>query len=785
MRRNPGFVLAAVLTLSIGIGASTAIVSFLNAVLLRPLPVAEPARLVAFARTGGSEALDRYFSYPDFTALADGGKQIDGISAFGLQVVTIGAGEAAESTIGTLVSEKYFDALGVRPAVGRFFTSDEVRPGAPPVVVLGWDKWRRQFNGDPAIIGKTAHVNGQMVTVVGVAPERFNGTISLVAVDVWAPLSLYPVLYPGREMSTPSRWLQVVGRLAPRQTLTSAQAFLKSSRIDLPNARSPHERVVVEPLRGLPGAMDGGGLRTSTLLFVIGLLVLGIASVNVAGMLVARGAARRSEIAMRLALGATRGDLVRQLLVESTCLWLLSAVGGVALAGFLGRRLPSLVPVQEAFPARLGLDLSIDGTVLLISLMLALVTGLTFGLGPALRASRPDLIPALKQQVGGDQQGSSFRSSLVVAQVAASVLLLVIAGVFVRTVQYASSADPGFNPDGVAVASLNLDLPAYPEARGRQFYGDLLQRLGQRRDVEAAAVASVVPLGAAQSTIGIDVPGATEFRQLGTPVPYTAVTADYFRTLQIRLLGGRTFSPSGGGAGEVVVSQSTARRFWPGTDAVGRSIKIAGRTMQVVGVVADVQSEKLGAVPPTFLYLPFEQRYVARAHVFVRGSGDAVRSIGQEVRSLAPNLPLISAKPLRNVIVALMPQRVIAVVTAGLGFFALLLTAVGTYGIIAFNVAQRTPEIATRIAMGATHAQVIAFVLRHGLGLFSVGLAVGVVLATLFSRALSGMIVGRGSLDPVVFGVVALLLTGVTLLASLVPAWRAVRINPMSVLRAG
>lgn len=590
MRRHHGFVLAAVLTLTIGIGVSTTIISFVNAVLLRPLPVQEPDRLLSLARVSDGLEPDRYFSYADYRALSQAVAGRAEIGAFGLQVVTIGVGEVAASTIGTLVSEHYFKVVGVRPALGRFFLPDETVPGAAPVVVLGWETWQRRFNGDPAVLGSTTHLNGQPATVVGVTPERFNGTINLVAVEVWAPLALYPVLYPGQELETPARNLQLVGRAAEGYPLSALQEYLGSEMVKLPSARSQRERPVADRLSSLSGNTRAGALRMSTLFLLVGVLVLAIASVNVAGMLVARGAARRGELAMRLALGASRRDLVRQLLLESILLWLVAAVGGVIVAASIGRRLPHLLPVQDAFPARLGLDLSIDPTVLAAALLLALATGLLSSLSPALRASRLDLVPALKQRdSGGDLQGSSFRGVLVVAQIAVSVLLLAITGIFIRTIQHAASVEPGFSTEGVFVATVNLDLPGYPEHRGQHFYAELVARLQQRPGVAAAGVASNVPLGGARSTIGISVPGAPS---AGTemPVPYAAVTPDYFATLRIPLLKGRVFAATDGAADArvAVVSAATARRLWPGEEAVGQSIRIGGDPVQVVGVVADV-----------------------------------------------------------------------------------------------------------------------------------------------------------------------------------------------------
>jgi predicted permease len=791
LKTQPGFTLTALLTLMLGIGGTTAMFSFLNGVLLRPLPVHEPDRLVAVSAKPFDGPREQYFSYPDYETLRKEASGLTGLSAYGLQTFSIGVGEAATTTVGSFASANYFSVLGITPARGRFFLAEEGEPGGELVVVLSHDLWKRRFRADPSIVGQTTHVNGQPVTVVGVAPERFNGTISLIGIDFWVPASTYPRFLPGHDIQAPSRWLQVFGRLAPGVEPERVEASMSAAARRLQatgNTRGFRiQGIATEPLQGLVGSARGGAIRVSTLLFVTALLVLAIASINVAGMLLARAAARRGEIAVRLAVGADRGRILRQLLTESALLWVLGGIWGVLLSFWLVRLLPALVPVQQAFPARIGLDMGIDARVLAFTLALSLVTGIAFGLSPALQALRIDLVSTLKDRAGSGQRISGTRSTLVVVQVAASLLLLVTAGLFLRSVHYAYVSDPGFDPDGVAVGAVDLEhIQGYSDARGREFYRTLVERLQARPEVQAVSLASDVPLGGSQATIGIQARTAAAPSEAPRSVPYAVVSPGYFRTLRIPLLRGREFTLQDREKATpvAVVSEAMARDLWSGADPIGKTFDIGSTTVQVVGVARDVQSRTMGEVPPSFLYLSFEQRYASRMNVLVRASGQPVRIIGEEVRGLDPNLPLTVARPLREMIVALMPQRIIATLMATFGFFGLLLAAVGIYGIIAYSVAQRSREIAVRMAVGAQLTDVLRLVLRQGIALVLVGVGIGLAAAFAVAGALRNSLAGRSAIDPVVFVGVVLTLLCVTAIACYVPARRAGRVDPMLVLRS-
>jgi putative ABC transport system permease protein len=791
LKKQPGFALAALVTLMLGIGGTTAMFSFINAMLLRPLPVHQPGELVSLYAQPVEGPREPYFSFPDYEALRNEGTGAAGLSAFGLQPFSIGVGEAAATTVGAFASANYFTVLGITPGHGRFFLPEEGKPGSEPVVVLSHDLWKRRFGEDPSIVGKATHVNGQPVTVIGVAPARFNGTISLVGIDFWVPTSAYPQLLPGRDLRTPSRWLQVFGRRAPGVQPERLEASLTAAAKRFPNvgdARGSRlQGISVEPLQGLVGEARQGAWRVSTLLFVTALMVLAIASINVAGMLLARAASRRGEIAVRLAMGANRGRLIRQLLTESALLWTLGGLCGVIFAFWLVRLLPALIPVQQAFPMRVGLDLRLDGGALAFTLALSLVTGITFGLSPALQSLKLDLVSTLKDRTTSGQRSSGRRNTLVVAQVAASLLLLVVAGLFLRSVQHAYASDPGFDPDGVAVGAVNLEhIQGYSEARGREFYETLVQRLEARPEVQAVSLASNVPLDGSKALIAIRDPGAADGGDGTRTVPYSVVGPGYFRTLRIPLARGREFTAADRDKATpvAVVSETMARKLWSGTNPVGRTLQIGATTVHVVGVARDVESQSIGEAPASFLYLSFGQRYTSRMNVLIRSSGQPVRIIGEEVRGLDPHLPLAVARPLREMIVSLMPQRIIAILMGTFGFFGLLLAAVGIYGVVAYSVAQRSREIAVRIAVGAQLGDVIRLVLRQGITLVVVGVGVGLAATFSVSGMLRGSLAGRSAADPLVFAGVVVTLLSVTLSACYFPARRAARIDPMLVLRA-
>lgn len=790
--RQPGFTIAAVLTLALATGGAAAMASLVNALLFRPLPVDRPAELVAISQRSAGGETERYFSLPDVEALREADGAFAGLTSFALQGFSAGTGEAAANVLGAFVTQDYFAVLGLRPARGRFFAADDERPGAAPTVVLSHDYWQRHLGGDDSTVGRTLHLNGQAVAIIGVAPAGFQGTMSVVGTEFWVPAAARAVLLPSEASVRMGRWLQVIGRLGPGVEAARAEASLASVAPQLGPAQAGRGRgawaVTVEPLRGTMGEGRTGLAAVGALLLGAALLVLAIASINIAGMLLARAATRRSDVAIRLALGAERGRVLRLLLTESVLLWLLGGLAGVVLSVWLVRAMPALMPVQTDVPVRLGLDMSLDIRVMVFTLAVSLATGLAFGLSPALQALRVDLVSGLRDRAGSGRRQARTRSVLLVAQVASSVLLLAITGLFLRAAQHAYDVDPGFDPDGVVVGTVDLTTNGFSRTRGEEFYAELLTRLRARPGVRAATLASSVPLGSSHATIGVTLPPGVGNGLAGgeQPVRYSAVATDYFRTLRIPLLRGRDFTAADRARGEavVVVSQAMARRVWGASDPVGRSLRIGTGTARVVGVAADVEHEGIGRRPGPYLYLPHAQHYTGQMHVLVRAPGASARIVGEEVRTLEPGLPLTSAMALRTLIVSLMPQQMVATLLGGLGAFGLLLVAVGIYGVTAYGAAQRAREIAVRVALGAHPRDVVRLVVGGGLRLVGIGVACGLAAALAIGTALEQALAGRSALDPVPLAAVAALLLAVSAFASWLPARRASRLHPMNMLRS-
>jgi putative ABC transport system permease protein len=781
LRREAGFTAVAALTLALGIGGTTAVFSFLNALLLRPLPVHEPARLVWVGGIENGEPVSS-FSYPDYLALREGSTGLEALAAFDMSRVRAGVGDAARATVGAFVSDNYFGALGVRPAAGRFFNAAETAPGGPPAVVLGHTYWERAFAADPGIVGRTVHLNGTPFTVVGVAPRGFGGTISLVALDFWAPLSAHPVLFPGRNLnSRGTRSLQLVGRLAPGATREAASGMLSAYARGLPApAGAPRREMVVEPLGGLNGEGRAGAFGVTALLFATALFVLAIAGANVAGMVLARNALRRGEIGVRLAVGATPRQLAAQLLTESVLLWLVGGAGSLLLVFALGRLFPRLVPTPADFPARLGLDLSVDLRVLAFALALSLATGVAFGLLPALQAVRDGLSGVLKEQAGPGARRSRLRSGLVSAQVALSVLLLVCAGLLLRALREVSAADPGFDPDGVVAA--RFEPPGAPRPlEAKAAYDALLAQVAARPGVEAVSLASTVPLTGGSAFTRVRAGSAREM-----DVGYAAVTPEYFRTLRISLVRGRGFTAGDrfGAPPVAVVSETMARRLWPGADPIGQAIRQGPVTLLVVGVAEDVATRGFGRPAEPLMYAAFAQQPSVETTLLVRGGGSGLDGLRDVLRAHEARLGPAQVQAFRDQIVAGLPQRVLAPVLGAFGVLGLLLSAVGVYGLIAYITARRTRELGIRAALGAAPAEIMRIVLAQGVRLVGVGLVAGLLVSLVGARLLSPLLAGRSALDPATFAAVGAVLFAVALAACYLPARRATRVSPVTALRS-
>jgi predicted permease len=792
--RSPLFAIVAVLSIAIGVGATTAIVTLANTLLLRPPPaIGNPERVVAVGRTNEGRGFDN-FSYPDFLDYREA-KSVTALAAMRMDPtpVSLAGPSGGEPVQMSSVSGNFFEVLEARPALGRFFTLAEDRaPGADPVVVLSHRFWTRRYQADPSIVGKPIVLNGTPFTVVGVAGEKFQGPF-VIAPDMWipmmgsTPLGLTASMFSARN----AVWMVAIGRLAPNVGITQAQAELSAISARLNQQYRAGERrqrgVVVTPVTFFPADMRSviGGFMA--LLLAVAGLVLVIASTNVAGMMLARASARRREIAVRLALGASRSQLVVQLVVESLLVFAGAAVAGLIVARWLVAALMALVP---RLPVQLLFDPQLDWRVLSFALGVSLVTGVIAGLVPAMQSTRPELVPALKSDGGGTgtRQRTRLRSSLLVTQIAFSMLLLIVAGLFARTLSRARSIDPGFDPRGVYISSLNLDLANYDSTTGLRTVTTLLERVRATPGVRSVATAAMLPLdGGGMGLGGIQVEGRRAPNGEPWDMDWNVVTPDYFATLGIPLVSGRGFSETERGVTNVAILNETfAAALFPGENAVGRVVMNGDLPLTIVGIAKNAKYRTLGEAPRNFIYVPLSQRYMGRMHVLVKTAGTVpvAATMRRILADVDPALPILNQQSMvEQTRVSLFPQTLALYVSGGLGGVALLLALLGIYGVTAFSVSQRTREIGVRVALGAQQSHVLGLVLRQGVVLAGIGVVVGSLAGFGATRLIANLLYGIAPTDAIAFGGAAGLLAAAALLASWIPARRASRVDPVIALR--
>ncbi|MFL6274021.1 MAG: ABC transporter permease [Blastocatellia bacterium] len=790
--KTPAFTLVAVLSLAIGIGANTTVFSIVNALLLRPLPgLQEPSRLVDLHATSPHGQYGT-FSYPDYEYYRDHTDQFEGIAAYTMLEAYLNTGDQPEHTFGNLVSGNYFDVLGARPALGRFFTPEEGQtPDTHPVVVISYSLWQRRFSGEPQAIGRAMTVNNHSYTIIGIAQKNFRGTLVGVSPELWVPVTMRKEATPGELMTRNSRWLQAFGRLRPGVSLDQAQAELVTLASQLQQAYPDTNRdlgVRLQPASAVPGAVRGAVVGFMGILMMIVGLVLLIACANVAAMFLTRTTARRREVAIRLAIGATRGRIIRQVMIESLLLFLCGGVAGTLMAVSATKLLAA---VKLPFDMPIFIDLGLDWRVLGFTLIASLATGLLFGLSLALQASKPDVLPALKSDTpGGGAHRSRTRNMFVVAQVAISLVLLIVGGLFMRSLMNAAHIDPGFNPDGVQTVGYNLRIQDYDEAQGRAFYRQLIEQVEATPGVRSASLAQFVPLSGNVMTWGIQIEGVEPPGLDRTPVDCNVVDARYFETLEVPLQRGRSFSDEDkqGAPRVAVVNEAFVRRFFPNADAIGKRFTLDKDPIAIVGVARDGKYETLGEAPTPYFYVPFAQSYSANMTLHVRAApNDAatvVAAVRQATERLDKNLPLLSVMPMSEQIAfSLVPLRLASGIVSVLGMVGLALAGIGIFGVVSYSVAQRTRELGIRMALGASRRDVLYLVLAQGWKLALIGVAIGLALSFALTRALTSLLYGVSASDPPVFAAMALVLSTVALLASYLPARRATRVDPMIALR--
>jgi macrolide transport system ATP-binding/permease protein len=810
--QHKGFTIVAVLSLALGIGANTALFSLADAFLWRALPAVNNDRLFMLVR-GYDIPMPWTCSYPDYVNYRDRNQSFAGLAAYEPVILAFGKGERSRVVTGELVTGNFFEILGVPMSQGRAFLPEEDRtPGAHPVVVISHDFWVREFGGDPQLVGKTITLNKHSFTVIGVAAANFAGISNPLRADIWLPTMMQAAIQRIEQhgMNSRDRWMFAIGRLREGVSRAQAEAELETiNRQLLQVYPAPSEEetswrrlpLSLEPAQGtlFPSIrrLVKHGIILATI--VTGIVLL-IACANVANLLLARGAARHNEIAIRMAMGAGRLRLLRQLLTESLLLALLAAAAGLLLAFWINQLLMSLQPALPP-PYSFNVDLRLDGRVLAFTLRLSILTSIIFGIAPAWAATRPDVVPALKEESGtsGRRQWFSLRNSLVVAQVALSLALLVSAGLFVRSVRNTQAIDPGFDTDNGLVMMIDLGMLGYDEERGLQFYRQLAERLATTPGVRSTTIADYFPLGFAG---GFGEPISIE----GQPPPADGrpivvarqhIGLRYFETMGIPLLRGRDFTTQDTASSErvVIINETMALRHWPDLkeigEVLGRHIRIGpGQDAPwsvIVGVAGDCKTWWLREEKRAGMWAPIAQNYARSFQALARTNTEdatAISALRREVAALDPNLPIKFIVPLgAHVDIELLPAKIVAGLLTALGGLGLLLAAIGLYGVVSYTVAQRTREIGIRMALGAQAGDLLKMIVSQGMRLTLAGGAIGLLLALAMTRIIASLLYGVTATDPVTYAGVTVFLMGVALLACYLPARRATKIDPIASLR--
>jgi predicted permease len=801
--RSPGVTIVAVLALSLGIGANAAIFSSVSAFLFRPLPVAQPNSLVRPAEITDDRGSTDTFSYPDFADYRDQSTVFEGLVAEDMAQAAISTQNQNDVIWGQVVSGNYFNMLGVTPVLGRGFSPDEDKiPGAHPVVVISHSLWQRRLGADPNIAGKTIDLNNRPYVVLGVTPESFKGSKFGLSLDFWAPMAMAEELRrePKLLSERGSHWMTVLGRLKPGVSLDQATAEMSAIAQRLnqayPDDRANTTRAVVRT------EIDGRWDEAATIvksgsaiaLAITGLILL-IACANVANLLLARAASRRKEIGIRLALGASRARLIRQLLTESLLLSILGGAGGLILAYWVTGLMQAFVP---DLPYNMLNDFfAMDSRALTFTVIVSLATGLIFGLAPAWHASNPDIAPVLKGDTGsqsGKTRRFTLRNSLVVAQVTLSLAVLVCGGLFIKSFRNAQKMDPGFNPQGVLLIALNPQLIGYDEEQTKNFFTQIVERTSGLSGVEAASVARLVPLSDSSNSNG---PILKEGEQLapgsaGRSILNNVVSPGHFKTLEILLLAGRDFDERDRKGAErvIIVNERMGQMLWPGESAIGKRIFVGSNSknpLEVVGVVRTGKYRALAENPRPYYYSPMAQRGADGMTLIVRTAGDPrslVSAIRGEVAAIDRRIPLFAIKTMNeHMSWPLWAPNMAATLSLAFGLVALLLSAVGLYSVMAYVVSQRTREVGIRMALGAKRGDVLRMITIQGMKLAAIGIAIGFLLSLALSRVLSSVLIDVSVYDVTIFSVVPLLLGLVALVACLVPARRATKVDPLVALR--
>ncbi|HEV2836576.1 MAG TPA: ABC transporter permease [Pyrinomonadaceae bacterium] len=792
--KAPGFTLLATLALALGVCANTTIFSLINGFVLRPLTgVKDPERLVAVYTSDYSSGLYGSSSYPDYVDFLNQSDVFEDLAAYDQTVLNATGETDAERLRGEVVTANYFEVLGVRPELGRTLQASDDQ-----TVVISDGLWQRRFNASTAVVGQSLRLNGKPYTIVGVADRSYRGLRLGLPPEFWLPMTASSdYATSGRG----DRGLQLIGRLKPGVTVAQAQTQLSTVGARLAQAypetnlgtlerpNEPRPVTVVRESRVTPSAQVGIW-RVSLLLFAVVGLVLLIACANVANLLLARASVRRREMAVRLAVGASRGRLVRQLLTESLLLALLGGAAGLMVTLWTASTLTGFFPANQAG----GLDLSLDWRVLVFTVTVTLITGVLFGLAPALQASRHNLVPSLKDEstsYGQRLRRLGLRDVLVISQLALSLVLLIGAALFLRSLHRALSFDPGFKVQNLLVASIETRGTAPNEQQGQVFYQQTVDRISSLPGVQSVTLVRIAPISGGGQRRRVQLEGYQPQPNEDTELNTNVIGLNYFSTMGIGLTAGRDFNAQDreGSPPVVIVNEELARRYYSG-NAVGKRLRIGGPdapNREIVGVARTANYRDLREQPLPFIYIPLGQEYQSGMTLMVRTNGDPlalVASLRMEMRALNKDVPVFSVQTMTERIGGqLAVDRMIAVLLSIFGAGALLLAAIGIYGVMGYAVAQRTHEIGIRIALGARQGDILKLILWQGMILIAIGAAVGMALSLAATRLLKSLLFGVSATDPLTFTGVVIVLIMVALLACYLPARRATKVDPLVALR--
>ncbi len=798
LRKSPLFTSIVIITLALGIGLNTAVFAAVDALLLRPVAgVRASDELVQLYRTSpGSDGFGSN-SIPHFWDLRERSKSVySGVAAWSFQTLSITADGRPRAVFGQMVSADFFAVLGATPMTGRFFTPDEdVGRGAHPVAVLSHSGWTGLFGGDPNVVGRQVVVNGQSVTIIGIAQAGFGGVMPMLQPALWMPLMQLAQIKPGSERDFEGRgnnYMNVIARLAPGVTVAKANARMtaisEELRRELPvEYKDRGINLIRQSDAGIHPSLRGAQVGLSAVVMVVVGILLLIACVNVANLFLARARDRAREMAIRLALGASRAELIRQLLVESLLVSLVAGAVGLLVA-FVAIRIANGITLPMDIDFRL--DLRLSPTVLFFAFVTAVSTGVLFGIVPALQATSPTLIPALKGEAPAGTSRSRTSKGLVIAQMALSIVLLICAGLFLVNLRSATTIDKGFSASQLLIADVDPALQGYTRARTEAFYRSIAERLSAQPGVESVGLMEYLPLGFNNSDRGIEVPGYVPAANEDLSTRYASADSAYFEAMGIPIRAGRGFTArdDSGAVPVLIVNERFATKYWPGKDAVGKTVRTAGKLRTIIGVVPTGKYQRLGEDPQPFMYFPQAQLWATGMSLVIRTSRDPnafIPTLRREVTALDANMPLSNVRSLeKHLGVSLLPARVAGAALGVFGLLGLLLASVGMYGVMAYAVSQRTREIGIRMAIGATASDVVRLIMRQGLTLVLTGTVIGLLAALAASRALRGILYGGSPVDPLTFVLVPLVLIAVAALATFAPARRAAMVDPAITLRA-